>query len=209
MQSRRRRTASQPPRDGGRARRRAAGAGATGDTDDETPGSTNRHALRGPGGKLCRKDGAAAKKLVPLHTSPEATPPVGPAPLPAQEGGCALAPTHGPLAAVPPPQGRRVGAATAGRPRPHEDGYNFVVFLYKYSKRPIDLPSWLDEDRPGLPVKQCAHHFALQLSRARAFHSGLMSTWNATIPFVRSTGEQLRERNIYLSWISVHRTEPP
>ena len=99
VQPRRRRAASQPPRDGGRARRRAGGAGATGGADDGTLGSANRHALRGPGGKFCRKDVAATTELAPLRTGPEATPPVGPAPLPAQDP----TPTQGPPAAVPPP----------------------------------------------------------------------------------------------------------
>ena len=95
----------------------------------------------------------------------------------------------------------------SSRPRtgPQQPSRRFKVD----SERPIDLPSQLDEDRPRLPVKQRAHHFALQLLQAHAFHSGLVSTWNATIPFVRSTGEQLREGNVYPSWIPVRRTEPP
>ena len=201
--SRRRRTDSQPPRCGGRARRRVAGASATGGAKDGTTDNANRHALRGPGGEFCRKDGGATAQLTPPRAGTEAAPLIGPALLPAREGVGVPAPTHRPPAAVPPTQGGRGGRATVGRPRPGEHGYKFVNFLHEYSERPLDLPSQLDKDRPRLTAKRRAHVFTLQLLRARAFHSGLVPTWHAAIPFVQSTGEQLREGDIYLSWIPV------
>ena len=101
------------------------------------------------------------------------------------------------------------GGATVGQPRPGEHSYKFVNFLHEYSERLLGLPSQLDEDRPRYTVKRRALVFALQLSRDRSFHSGLVLTWHAAIPFMQSTGEQLREGNTYLSWIPVSRNEPP
>ena len=105
--------------------------------------------------------------------------------------------------------GGQQGATIIDRAHTSEHDYEFVNFLHDYSERPLDLPSWHDEDRPSCTGKRHAHIFALQLSRARSFHSGQAQTGHAEIPFAPNTGEQIREGDIYLSCIPVRRTEPP
>ena len=204
VQHRRRRATDQP---GGFSRRRTGGTGATVGTDAGPPGGTSRHALRRPSGKFTRRDGGAAAGPTPPRPSPVATSAVGYAPT--QERGGACAPTRGPPATSPSPQARRGAPAVTACPRPHDAHYEFVDFLDDYSARPVDLPSRIDDYRPRLASTQRAHQFALQLSLARAVHSGHTESWNASIPFVRDTGEDLREQGIFLSWVPVLRTDSP
>ena len=82
-------------------------------------------------------------------------------------------------------------------------------FLIGYSEGPLDLPSRHDDDRAPCTSKRRAYICALQLSLARAYHSGLVQTWHPEISFSPNTGEQIRKKDIFLSWIPVRRTEQP
>ena len=109
----------------------------------------------------------------------------------AYAGGGVLVPTHRPPMAVPATRlfpalgsvpGGQQGGTIVDRARNSEHDYEFVNFLHDYSERSIDLPSRNDKDRPSCTGKRRAHIFALQLSRARAFHSGQAQNWHAEIP---------------------------
>ena len=106
------------------------------------------------------------------------------------------------------PLGRQEPVAV-DRPHTGEHAYAFVNVFFDYRGRPLNLLSRHDGKRVLCTEQQRAHTFAVQLSRARAYHSNLTQTWHPEIPFARDTGEQICVEGIFLAWVAVRRTAPP